>query len=124
MPEDASFFASASLLRHLTRGALGFGLLGSAFALTTTFGPTALLLAPLGLFALRGCPMCWTLGLIETISARRLQRTCTPGSCELQSIHSHRTPRDRGANALRGIAGDTSPELTLAKPQLNGAQSL
>ena len=46
MPEDASFFASTSLPRHLTRGAVGFGLIGSAFALTTTFGLAALLLAP------------------------------------------------------------------------------
>jgi hypothetical protein len=77
MPEhQRSAFASASLSRHLARGALGFGLLGSALALPASVGPAALLLAPFGFLALRGCPTCWTLGLIETISAGRLQRSC------------------------------------------------
>ncbi|WP_338700711.1 hypothetical protein V2W30_27645 [Streptomyces sp. Q6] len=43
----------------------------------------SLLLAPLGLFALRGCPMCWVIGLAETVSAGRLRRSCAEGSCEL-----------------------------------------
>lgn len=124
MPEDASFFASTSLPRHLTRGAVGFGLIGSAFALTTTFGLAALLLAPPGLYVLRGCPMCWTLGLVETISARRLQRTCTPGSCELKKTFSSRRSRGHGAIELNSRVGDTLIEPNLAHPQLNGAQSL
>jgi hypothetical protein len=76
-----SIFASASPARHATRGAIGFGLLGSAFALVPSIGPAALLLAPAGLLALRGCPMCWTVGLIETIAAGRLRHTCAEGSC-------------------------------------------
>jgi hypothetical protein len=78
-----SVFASASLPRHLARGALGFGLLGSALALAASAGPVALLLAPAGFIALRGCPTCWTLGLIETISAGRLRRSCTEDGCAL-----------------------------------------
>jgi hypothetical protein len=78
---NRSAFASTSVARHLTRGAIGFVLLGLALALTPSVGPAALLLAPLGMIALRGCPTCWIAGLIETISAGRLQRTCTDTSC-------------------------------------------
>ena len=74
-------FASASLTRHLVRGAIGFSGLIGAFALIPVVGPTSLLLLPLGVVALRGCPTCWTIGLIETISRGRLQRDCADGQC-------------------------------------------
>ncbi|MEV4560052.1 hypothetical protein AB0K51_24095 [Kitasatospora sp. NPDC049285] len=76
-------FAGSTLPRHLLRGAVGFGSLAAAVLLLPAVGPLSLLLLPLGLFALRGCPMCWTLGLIETLSRGRLDRTCTDGSCRL-----------------------------------------
>jgi hypothetical protein len=82
---DQRVFASTSLPRHLARGLLGFGLIGSALALTPVLGPAALLLAPPGMLALRGCPMCWIAGLLERISAGRLQRTCTDSGCALQT---------------------------------------
>jgi hypothetical protein len=72
-----------SLARHLTRGALGFGLIGSAIALVPSVGPTALLLVAPGMIALRGCPTCWIVGLVQTISAGRLQRNCTDTGCTL-----------------------------------------
>lgn len=73
------------LALHLLRGAVGFGLLGSAVALTLSFGIAGLLLVPPGMAALRGCPMCWTAGLIEGVSAGRAQRSCPDGSCTLRS---------------------------------------
>lgn len=76
-------FASKSLSRHLVRGALGFGALIAAFALLPAVGPVSLVLAPVGLLALRGCPVCWALGLAETLSMGRLKRTCADGHCEL-----------------------------------------
>jgi hypothetical protein len=82
---DQRILASTSLPRHLTRGVLGFGLIGSALALTPSLGPASLLLAPLGMVALRGCPMCWIAGLVQTISAGRLKRTCTDSGCTLQT---------------------------------------
>ena len=82
---EHSRFASQSVLRHVVRGVAGFGLIGSAFGLAASVSPIALLLAPFGMVALRGCPMCWTIGLIETISAGRLKRTCTDGGCMLQT---------------------------------------
>ncbi len=83
-----SALASTSVAAHLTRGAIGFGLIGSAFALTPSHGPMALLLAPPGMVALRGCPTCWIAGLIQTVSAGRLKRTCTETGCTLHPPHS------------------------------------
>ena len=80
---DASTVADTSVVRHVARGAVGFGLIGSAVALTPSVGPTALLLGLPGMVALRGCPMCWIAGLIELASAGRVQRTCNDVSCTL-----------------------------------------
>ncbi|MFD1938018.1 MULTISPECIES: hypothetical protein [Nonomuraea] len=76
-------FASASLPRHLVRGAVGFGALIGSVALIPVLGPVVLLLAPVGLLALRGCPTCWAIGLAQTISMGRLKRSCVDGRCEL-----------------------------------------
>jgi hypothetical protein len=82
---DTSWFASRSVSRHLGRGALGFGLIGAGFGLVAVVGPVSLVLVPAGLVALRGCPMCWTVGLVETISAGRLERRCPGARCSLGS---------------------------------------
>ncbi len=85
MPEpDAPAFASGSLALHLMRGAIGFGLIAAALVLSAGHGPVALLLAPAGLVSLRGCPTCWTIGLIQTISAGRLRRECGETGCALR----------------------------------------
>ncbi|WP_327413716.1 hypothetical protein [Streptomyces sp. NBC_01233] len=81
---SGSDFASASVPRHLARGAVGFGALIAAFALIPAFGPATLLLAPVGLVALRGCPTCWAIGLAQTLSRGRLRRECVDGRCELK----------------------------------------
>lgn len=72
-----------ALARHLARGAVGFGLIGSALAFTTSVGPVSLLLLAPGMVVLRGCPTCWIAGLIETVSAGRIERTCADDSCKL-----------------------------------------
>jgi hypothetical protein len=59
-------FASKSVSIHLLRGISGFAAFGLAIA-TIQFVWPMLVLIPIGLFLLRGCPMCWTMGLIETI---------------------------------------------------------
>ncbi|MEV6281105.1 hypothetical protein [Kribbella sp. NPDC051770] len=76
-------FASTSLPRHLIRGAVGFGALVAAVALLPVVGPVSLLLAPIGLVALRGCPTCWAIGLAQTISRGRLRRVCADGRCTI-----------------------------------------
>ncbi len=88
---DRGALASTSIARHLARGAIGFGLIGLGLALTPSAGPVALLLAPPGMVALRGCPSCWIAGLIQTISASRLQRSCSDTGCTLRRP---RTPAD------------------------------
>lgn len=89
MPEPMqSPLASKSVPRHLARGALGFGLIGLAIAFTTSVGPVALLLAPFGLVALGGCPTCWIVGLVQTMSAGHLERSCTQANCTLRRSES------------------------------------
>jgi hypothetical protein len=59
------FFASESLLGHLIRGGVAIWLL--VWAIQHQMQPTLSILAALGaLIAFRGCPVCWTVGLIET----------------------------------------------------------
>jgi hypothetical protein len=97
---DRSPVANTSVALHLVRGVIGFGLIGSAIVLTPSAGPAALLFAPPGLVALRGCPTCWIAGLVETISAGRLQRTCTDAGCELHA------PRGSATESALPHAGD------------------
>ncbi|MCC3765060.1 hypothetical protein K3N28_18535 [Glycomyces sp. TRM65418] len=82
-PPEGPQFASASLPRHLVRGVIGFGGLIGSLALLPVVGWMSLLLLPMGVLALRGCPMCWTIGLIETVSRGRLRRECEDGRCKL-----------------------------------------
>jgi hypothetical protein len=65
-------FASRSVGRHLVRGVVGLSLLVAAFVLAATWSPLALLLALPAVVALRGCPTCWALGLVQTRAACRV----------------------------------------------------
>jgi hypothetical protein len=85
-------FASASVAAHLARGALGFGTIALAVVLAVAVTPAALAIAPLGMVALRGCPTCWTVGLIETISAGRIERACAEDSCSLRPSSGLQAP--------------------------------
>jgi hypothetical protein len=69
--------------RHLLRGAVGFGALAGAVALVPAVGIAGLVLMPVGLVALRGCPTCWVMGLVQTLSRGRLERSCEDGMCWL-----------------------------------------
>ncbi len=74
-----TLFASPSLGQHLVRGAIGFGAISAAIALgaaNTAWWtlPAALALAGAALVAFRGCPVCWTIGLVET-GYRSLKRS-------------------------------------------------
>jgi hypothetical protein len=68
LDHDRSALLSASIAVHLLRGAIGFGLIAAAVALTPSIGPAALLLAFPSMVALRGCPTCWIAGLIHRLS--------------------------------------------------------
>jgi hypothetical protein len=86
-------FASASIVRHLLRGGLGFGLLIGSVALIPMLGLASMLIAPVGIVALRGCPTCWAVGLAQTISMGRLQRSCADGRCQLAVAEPTPSPK-------------------------------
>jgi hypothetical protein len=79
-------FASKSIVEHLARGVIGLGAFAAAIAVAQPYPWLALLLLPLGFVALRGCPTCWTVGLIQTVLARARGQDaqfCVDGSCAL-----------------------------------------
>jgi hypothetical protein len=84
-PASEADASPAPFGRQLAKGVVGFGLIGSGFALTPAAGPAALLLAVPGFVALGGCPTCWLFDMLETVSAGRLKRTCTDEGCELHT---------------------------------------
>lgn len=58
-------FASRSMAEHLVRGIAGV----AAIVLATRLGSWwALPLVAFALWTFRGCPMCWTIGLFETLA--------------------------------------------------------
>ena len=63
-------FASKSIGEHLLRGV--FGALAAAFAvlLAPAHSLVALGFVPIAFVALRGCPICWTVGLAQTVMAK------------------------------------------------------
>jgi hypothetical protein len=63
-------FASNTLLEHSLRGAVGIGALWYAVTIAATHPWGSLALGVLALLAFRGCPICWTVGLVETVSQR------------------------------------------------------
>ncbi|MFI9588848.1 hypothetical protein [Nonomuraea sp. NPDC052265] len=87
--------AGASLPRHLARGALGFGALVASVALIPLVGPVSLVLAIVGAIALRGCPACWVMALVQLVSMGRMQRSCSEGRCELVPSDGRRTASGR-----------------------------
>lgn len=80
-------FASRSILVHLVRGAVGLGAFALAAALAPLHPLLALAMVPVALVALRGCPMCWTVGLVQTILARVHGKSsaglCADGTCAI-----------------------------------------
>jgi hypothetical protein len=87
-------FASKSLTVHLARGAIGLGTLAAASALAPLGWPLLVLL-PVALIALRGCPMCWTIGLLQTAWARlrrdgAAKKACLDGSCTVLDLTDRR----------------------------------
>jgi hypothetical protein len=98
-------FASRSLTEHLLRGASGIAALALALQLMPQHPWAMVPLLALALLALRGCPMCWTLGLVETVVAKvrgKPSSGCSDGSCAprqekprpSQKVTHQRTGRD------------------------------
>jgi uncharacterized membrane protein YedE/YeeE len=68
-------FGSAFLGAHLVRGAAAAALLVWAIVHQTAHPWLSLGAGVAALVALRGCPMCWTVGLVETLSQGRRDST-------------------------------------------------
>jgi len=62
---------SKTVLAHMLRGVIGFGTLAPAILLArnadTASVHASVTLAIVALIALRGCPVCWAVGLFETL---------------------------------------------------------
>ena len=88
-------FGNRTIGLHLLRGVLGLAALYMSFS--TFRGSTWATLICLGaaLFLLKGCPMCWTLGLIETIAMTIHRRS----EEKFGSGHERQVKRTVGINA-------------------------
>jgi hypothetical protein len=69
---EYSPFCSRSVTRHLLRGLAGILLVVWALANGADHPVFAIAAGVTAILAWRGCPMCWTIGLVETM-ARRLK---------------------------------------------------
>ena len=67
---DKSFLASGTLAEHLLRGVVGIGTLWYAIDIANDHSWLSLILGVIALLAFKGCPICWTIGLIETVYRR------------------------------------------------------
>jgi hypothetical protein len=72
----SSPFASASVKQHYARGALGLLALVLAVAGAALGAPAALALLIVTVAAWRGCPTCWTVGLMQTREQQTACRNC------------------------------------------------
>jgi hypothetical protein len=63
-------FATQTLTGHLIRGAVAFALIYLAIEQQHVHPAASLLAGLLALVAMRGCPVCWTIGLVEIIRER------------------------------------------------------
>ena len=68
--------ASASVSRHLLRGAIGLLALVGGIAGAAPLGTAAILLLLVTLVAWRGCPTCWAVGLLQTLERDRACVAC------------------------------------------------
>jgi hypothetical protein len=73
-------FASRTLIEHVLRGVVGIGALWLAVAIAASHPWSSLALGALMLLAFRGCPICWTIGLFETV-AQKIRKPS--GSCRI-----------------------------------------
>jgi hypothetical protein len=75
-------FGSRTIWGHLLKGLLGFAFLAVVLLYAPALGWWTLVPAAAALACFRGCPMCWTVGLVETVLHLRTARAgCVDGSC-------------------------------------------
>ncbi len=67
--------ASGSIREHLFRGAAGLAAAVLAIALVPVVGLVSLALLPITVVAWRGCPTCWIVSLLGTLTDGRARRS-------------------------------------------------
>ena len=95
-------FASKTITAHLMRGLIAAALIAWAVVHQMSHPVFALTAGVLAVVAMKGCPLCWTLGLAATIVERvngRRGHACASGQCSWPSIEAlasgPRPARDR-----------------------------
>jgi hypothetical protein len=87
-------FASKTITEHILCGSVGVGALAISAAIAPLHPVVSLFLIPLALVALRGCPMCWTIGLLQTLAAKvqgtKPRDACVDGRCALNAARALR----------------------------------
>ena len=61
-------FGSRTIVAHLMRGGIAAGLIAWALMHQSSNPAFAASAGVLAVIAMRGCPLCWILGLVETIN--------------------------------------------------------
>jgi hypothetical protein len=67
---ESGLFGTRTLSGHLVRGAVAFGLLYLALGQQQAHPLRAVAAGLAALVVMRGCPMCWAIGLVETLQQR------------------------------------------------------
>ena len=67
---ECGLFASRNLTAHIVRGAIAAVLIAWALGHQSSDPLFAIAAAGGAMFAMRGCPACWTIGLLETITQK------------------------------------------------------
>jgi hypothetical protein len=65
-------FASKTVVAHMVRGLIAAALIVCALVLQSTEPVFAVAAGVAAVAAMKGCPLCWAVGLFETISGRSL----------------------------------------------------
>jgi hypothetical protein len=68
-------FGNRSIIAHLIRGAFGFGSLALAIHGYDLIGWLVFPLFAIAIWMLKGCPICWSIGLFESVAFKLLKRS-------------------------------------------------
>jgi hypothetical protein len=63
-------FASTTIVAHIVRGVVAAALIAWALLHQSSEPAFAVAAGVAAVVAMRGCPLCWTVGLVETIAER------------------------------------------------------
>jgi len=63
-------FASRTIAAHMLRGVIAAALIAWALLHQSSEPVFAVVAGVVAVAAMRGCPMCWTIGLLETIGEK------------------------------------------------------